>query len=425
MAIPGGVILIWTGTNASIPTGWTRETSLDGKYPKGHGAENPNTSGGSNTHTHTSPSHSHTLSSHTHTIVTGWATSASWVSSADGSTPNRDHWHSHALAGATSDTISGAITYASANNEPPYYEVIFIKPSSANGSIKSGIVSYYNGSDVPDGWYYCDGNNSTPDLRGKYLKGAATGGNSGATSGGTSHSHTVDHTHTAGSHSHSGNVQSTGGTSGTSDYGTGDGSSKSQSQHYHATVLNSSSSGTVDTYTGTAGSAETVEPAYKKLGLIKCSLTKTYEGLVGMWLGSVASIPVNWQVCDGTNGTLDLTDKFIKTPDTLANNGDVGGSNTHTHAASNSHTHTATGTHTHTLSSFGNAQNFTGGSPGGNSAIREHSHSVSSIGTATSSWAAQTISADSSSNQPAYLTVAYIQLMKVSSGGGSFLLNLI
>ena len=67
--ISPGIILIWTGSNASIPSGFTRETSLDSKFPKAWGAENPNTTGGSDTHSHTSPSHTHTMVSHSHTVT--------------------------------------------------------------------------------------------------------------------------------------------------------------------------------------------------------------------------------------------------------------------------------------------------------------------------------------------------------------------
>ena len=56
-AVKSGIILIWTGTNAAIPSGWERETDLDGKYPKASGAEAPNTTGGSHTHTHTATAH--------------------------------------------------------------------------------------------------------------------------------------------------------------------------------------------------------------------------------------------------------------------------------------------------------------------------------------------------------------------------------
>ena len=34
-------------------------------------------------------------------------------------------------------------------------------------------------------------------------------------------------------------------------------------------------------------------------------------GIVAKWSGSIASIPAPWQLCDGTNGTEDLRDKFI------------------------------------------------------------------------------------------------------------------
>jgi microcystin-dependent protein len=34
-------------------------------------------------------------------------------------------------------------------------------------------------------------------------------------------------------------------------------------------------------------------------------------GTIVMWSGSIASIPLGWQLCDGTNGTPDLRDQFI------------------------------------------------------------------------------------------------------------------
>src|SRR3990172_420875 len=34
-------------------------------------------------------------------------------------------------------------------------------------------------------------------------------------------------------------------------------------------------------------------------------------GGIIMWSGTVATIPATWQICDGTNGTPDLRDKFV------------------------------------------------------------------------------------------------------------------
>ena len=37
----------------------------------------------------------------------------------------------------------------------------------------------------------------------------------------------------------------------------------------------------------------------------------TPQGGIIMWSGTIASIPAGWVLCDGANGTPDLTDKFI------------------------------------------------------------------------------------------------------------------
>jgi hypothetical protein len=63
-----------------------------------------------------------------------------------------------------------------------------------------------------------------------------------------------------------------------------------------------------------------------------------------MWAGLVANIPSGWNLCDGTNGTPNLTDRFIKggVP------GSTGGSSTHTHDA-----HTGIISHTHPITDPG------------------------------------------------------------------------
>lgn len=35
------------------------------------------------------------------------------------------------------------------------------------------------------------------------------------------------------------------------------------------------------------------------------------QGVIVMWSGAIVDIPSGWYLCDGTNGTPDLTDKFI------------------------------------------------------------------------------------------------------------------
>ncbi len=421
--IPSGVILIWGSTNATIPAGWTRETTLDTRYPKAWSAGvAPNNTGGANTHTHTG-SHTHTSNSHTHTYTTTHSTLDSaldggWMDNpADGIAAGHDH---NVYGTNTSGALTGGglqsttVTWASVNQEPPYYTVIFIKSSSGFASLTAGVCGHYHGSNIPGGWYYCDGSNSTPDLRNRYLKGASAGGNSGSTGGGTSHNHTLNHTHTVTAHSHASAYS----TAGNHEYLHRD--SRYGDLSYPASAFNhvhlasfGNTASSIAGYVGSSGSSTTVEIAYKKLGVIQNNGGDVALGLVGLWLGSAGSLPDNWVLCDGSNGTPDLRDKFVKIGSSLANNSETGGANTHTHTAV-SHTHSATGTHSHTCSlaadagSVGAYYNNRGASYEGYSP-RTHAHTSENNSLTTEVFANSNISADTVSNQPAYTTVAYIR----------------
>lgn len=49
-------------------------------------------------------------------------------------------------------------------------------------------------------------------------------------------------------------------------------------------------------------------------------------GLITMWSGSAASIPSGWALCDGTNNTPDLRDRFLVGSGSTYSIGDTGGS---------------------------------------------------------------------------------------------------
>jgi len=402
MEIPSGLILMWAGTNATIPSGWTRETSLDGKYPKAWGTENPNSIGGSNTHSHSDGGHTHSIVAHSHTCSYG----------AVGDTPHANN-DIHVISGhnhANSDigNLSGGglqsttVNWTSVNQEPPYYEIIFIKPDNLDGAnLVSGIVTHYNGSSDPAGWAF------TPAIKNKYLKGAATGGDAGGTGGGTSHQHTISHTHTVTGHTHSGKTGLRNTDSGLRQYG---GTiSVAYWSHLH-TVSLASNDGSLTSYTKTdAGSGDTVEIAYKKLGLIQYSSGGVIPHIVGMWLGSTASLPAGWVLCDGTKGTLDLRDKYAKCGNDLTENGGTGGANTHTHTGV-SHTHTASGTHTHSGSTDGADSCYQCGNGSEGVSPCSHTHSVT-VGAQTSTYNNSTSTPSTVSNEPAYRTVAYLELI--------------
>lgn len=50
-----------------------------------------------------------------------------------------------------------------------------------------------------------------------------------------------------------------------------------------------------------------------------------------MWGKPIATIPAGWQIADGTNGTLDLTDRFPRGASIDGELGVGGGSDTHDH----------------------------------------------------------------------------------------------
>jgi microcystin-dependent protein len=91
-------------------------------------------------------------------------------------------------------------------------------------------------------------------------------------------------------------------------------------------------------------------------------------GLIAMWSGSIGSIPSGWYLCDGSNGTPNLADRFvIGAGSTYAVNG-TGGVSSVTLTTNNmpAHTHTATSTdsgHTHGVSPGNNllVDNASGG----------------------------------------------------------------
>ncbi len=416
LEVPLGVILVWKGTVSSIPAGWKRVTSLDGKFVKGTAAvTDPNTTGGADTHTHTSPIHTHTANAHRHYGATWRGSSAT-----NGGEPNSgnyeggrdDHYHNFDITNISSGNLADAVAYAAGSSLVPYHEVIFIEPDGAPAEPADLTIAFFSQSSLPTDWDICDGDNSTPNLDGKYLRGAGTGADGGTTGGSANHSHAINHTHSAVNHYH---VGSTGGDSDqSSETRNGTAAGNSVPHHSHSlTLSNVSEAGSA--YTGTAGSADSTDLLHKKLVAIQnnAGAASRPQYLIALWLGLLADIPAGWSLCDGNEGTPDMRGYHAKLSSNTTLIGDVAGSNTHTHATSNSHTHTASGTHTHTGTTSDQPGIYVGG---GNSSRRVglgHSHTINSSGgptvySDTTTWGNATTQADSANSEPAYRTVAFI-----------------
>jgi hypothetical protein len=138
------------------------------------------------------------------------------------------------------------------------------------------------------------------------------------------------------------------------------------------------------------------------------------SGLIAQWHGLISAIPTGWVLCDGTNSTPNLSDKFIMGTTSQGTMNSTGGSNTTTLTSTQlpAHTHTGTtassGAHTHDYDA--NSGTYGTSGPGSQTA------SATTASTATSSNGAHThtFTTDSTGtgsaydSRPAYYALAYI-----------------
>jgi hypothetical protein len=141
-------------------------------------------------------------------------------------------------------------------------------------------------------------------------------------------------------------------------------------------------------------------------------------GSIIVWSGAENTIPNGWLLCDGTNGTPDLRDKFIVG---AGGNYAVNATGGNKDAIVVSHDHTGTtntaGSHSHSMNFYsvsgGNvgAAGFTG--PYANyvnmDAAGAHTHTFNTSSTGTSS---------ENANLPPYYALCYIMKDNTSAGGG-------
>lgn len=409
------MIFCWPGTAATIPTGWTRVTTLDAKYAIGAPAStNPGTTGGSSTHNHTVTDHTHTEVAHSHNFYSGTPNEAAQVGETGVALASGTHTHASKASANTTDTLANAtVTLNTASNDPPYYEVIFCESDGTN-DIGDDMVGWYNAA-APTGWQHCDGSAGVPDLRNKFLKGAAALGDGGGTGGSSdSHTHTDSGTH---SHSSSGTHSHTATTSSNPtgvDGNLGGGVSCGTNKHNHSVSFGNTNAG------GTSSTAVTIQngdgqPVFTKLLPIQnISGSESFPNkIIGMWLGTLAAIPTDWYLCDGTNSTPDMRDQFCKGAANVGELLGTGGALAHGHTA-DAHGHTMSASHTHTPtggnSSAGNLlQVFT--TIISSTAPHPHTHNWTvDSSTATVNNATVTVGSTSSKGSyPPYVEVAFLE----------------
>lgn len=411
--IPSGVICIWPGTHASIPSGWTRVTALDGLFPKGAAdATDPGGTGGNNTHSHTTTDHSH-AGSHTHTVPDSPQGSGSTNRDAGSVRPPATHTHASnpSTGNPTVNTLTNDTPSTDTpNNEPPYFVGIFIQSNGTPTGFPATAIIPWDQASAPSGWTFCDGGSSTPDLRGLYIKGAAAAGNGGGTGGNLTHSHTIaSHNHgTNYSHAHPNVTSAQTGASMVGGPAGGSNAATATQTHTHALTIGNQAT---DAITGNTDSTDSPnhEPPYVLLGWIQnTSGGVSYPNkAIALWVGTIANIPQDWDLCNGT-GTTDTRSRFIKGATTLAGVGTTGGNLTHSHTATG-HTH-AVASHAHTVSAAGGAgSNETAGAVACSTTGHTHPSWSNTGASAFTSGTGTPPVVDYTDTQPSYYAVAWIQ----------------
>lgn len=414
--VPNNKIILWFGTNASIPSGYVRETSLDDKTVKGvPSGGSVNTSGGASTHTHTSPSHSHTLNAHTHTYQLADCL-GSLSTGATGSGNNVlacEHYHTGTSGAINGGTTNGtAVTYAAVSNWPAYVEAIFIK-AVGNQPVPSNASVLWTSSSIPTGFSAHDGT-ATPDCRSKYIKGATTSGNGGGTGGSETNAHDISHTHTTNTHTHV-SATSSGVLSGCEREGGGTPVAGLNSTHTHTVTLDTGTE-PISAQSGTITCSETVRPGFKNLNIIKNSSGGNLNTLniIVMSLDSV--VPSGTFICDGSNGTPDMRDAYIRMGSSTSDVLTTGGNHTHNHAAI-SHSHSSSGGHSHTTATI-SAHVPDRCSQGSGSVYDQGQHSITlaSCSTSTPGYASATTTGDTTNNEPPHRTIYFLQIQRQIGG---------
>lgn len=134
------------------------------------------------------------------------------------------------------------------------------------------------------------------------------------------------------------------------------------------------------------------------------------SGVIVIWSGSASAIPAGWYLCNGTNGTPDLRDRFVVGVGSTYSVGNTGGSKD---AVLVSHTHTATVTdpgHNHSINNSTNVLRALGGSNGSNSGTNWRNDTISNNSATTGITVSNSTEGVSGTNAnlPPYYALCYI-----------------
>lgn len=171
---------------------------------------------------------------------------------------------------------------------------------------------------------------------------------------------------------------------------------------FYKFVLKDSNGVTIGTY----------DNIYGIVGVQTAVGTTIPTGMISLWYGSIGSVPSGWYLCDGSNGTPDLRNRFIVGAGSTYSVSQTGGS---ADAIVVTHTHTATSTSVVTdpghLHSINNTTTLGGGLMGsgsGPSGSTNTNSATTGITVATTTTNANAGTSGTNANLPPYYALAYV-----------------
>jgi hypothetical protein len=164
--------------------------------------------------------------------------------------------------------------------------------------------------------------------------------------------------------------------------------------------------------TSAAVTLGTYDNIYGIVGVQTAVGTTIPTGVITLWYGAIGSVPTGWYLCDGSNGTPDLRDKFVVGAGSTYSVAATGGS---TDAIVVTHTHTATSvvtdpTHSHSFTASvstygprgGAGSEYWGAAPSGSTTA------AASTGITVATTNASAGTSGTNANLPPYYALAYI-----------------
>lgn len=130
------------------------------------------------------------------------------------------------------------------------------------------IIIAWTGGTIPSGWVLCNGSNSTPDLRNRFIYGASIDSDVGNTGGADTHTHTNPDTGSDGAHNHGTKSATTGGPS-TTVSGSAGLYECSSNAHTHSVSISTGNCASHTHDVGDTNSASTLPPYIKRVFIMK------------------------------------------------------------------------------------------------------------------------------------------------------------